>query len=245
LVEAETYFLRVGGWEGATGIGTISILPSGEGEFGGCCVLGDCVGEMSEIDCQALSGAWSTDEFCVNIECEQPYCPNAIVSQSPYANSDAWQARISADDPTNGEFFESAANVQVAAMSSFTVWGIEAANLGGWQACSNLTTFKITTFADDGAGLPGSILDQVLSLTPTRTATGEIFGGDYELIQYEFLISTAAFDHISVQSNSEGLDCWFLWMCSPNGDGTSSSNYGNGWFQLDPDDIDDLSICIQ
>ena len=245
LISGETYFLRVGGWKAAVGIGTISILPTGVDAFGGCCVLGDCVGEMSESDCQSLSGAWTTDTFCVNIVCQEPLCPNATVSQSPYANSDAWQARSSADDPTNDYFYESAANVQVSAMSSFTIWGIEAANLGGWQSCNNLNTFKITTFADDGAGLPGSILDQVLSFTPTRTPTGEIFGGEYELIQYEFEISTAAFDHISVQSNSDGLDCWFLWMCSPNGDGTSSTNDGSGWFQLDPDDIDDLSICIQ
>ena len=245
LVAGETYFLRVGGWKAAVGTGTISILPAGDDAFGGCCVLGDCVGEMSESDCQALSGAWTTDVFCVDIVCQAPLCPNATVSQSPFTSSDNWRARTSADDPSNGYYYESAANVQVSSMNSFTVWGLEAANLGGWQSCSNLDTFTITTFADDGAGLPGSILDQELSITPVRTPTGEIFGGAYELIQYDFVLSTGAFDHIAVQSNSDGLDCWFLWMCSPNGDGTSSTNDGTGWFQLPSDQIDDLSICIE
>jgi len=246
LVEGEMYFLRVGGWKGETGIGTISILPSGDDAYGGCCVLGDCVGEMSETDCQALSGAWTTDEFCANIVCEQPLCPNAVVSQSPFPSSDpTWRVRTSADDPANGYFFESAANVQVTSMSSFTIWGIEAINVSSWETCNNLDTFTVTIFEDDGAGLPGIIVGEQLSLIPIRIPTGELFGGVYELIQYEFTYATGAFDHISVQSNSDGLDCWFLWMCSPNGDGTSSTNYGDGWFQLDPEDINDLSICIE
>jgi len=246
LLAGETYFLRVGGWKGATGIGTISILPAGDDAFGGCCVLGDCVGEMTETDCQALFGAWVSDAFCVDVVCEQSACPNAMVSQSPFSSSDsAWRIRTSADDPTNGFYYESAANVQVDAMATFTVWGIEAINLGSWQTCNNLSTFKVTTFEDDGTGLPGAILDEDLSLTPVRIPTGELFGGVYELIQYDFAFPSAAFDHISVQSNSDGLDCWFLWMCSPNGDGMSSTNYGDGWFQLDPEDIDDLSICIE
>jgi hypothetical protein len=245
VISGETYYLRVGGWKAATGTGTISILPAGVDTLGGCCVLGECVGEMSETDCQALMGSWITDTFCVDIVCEEPLCPDATVSQSPFTSGDPlWRVRTSADDPTNGYYFESAANVQVDAMNSFTVWGFEAINVGGWQTCNNLSSFKVTTFEDDGTGLPGAVVDQQATITPVRTPTGELFAGVYELIQYDFNFPTTAFDHISVQSNSDGLDCWFLWMCSPNGDGTSSTNYGDGWFQLDPGQIDDLSICI-
>lgn len=246
LVSGQTYYLRVGGWIGASGMGTITIAPTGNIAIGGCCVLGNCVGEMSESDCQALSGGWVMDEYCGDITCEEPDCLNASVSQSPFASDNPnWRVRTSADDPANGYYFDSAANVQVDGMSNFTVWGFEAVNLGGWNPCSGLNTFRVTTFVDDGAGLPGAVLDEQLTLTPVRSATGEIYGGAYELFKYEFVFATAAFDHISVQSNSNGLNCWFLWMCSPDGDGMSSTNYGDGWFQLDPSQIDDLSICIE
>jgi hypothetical protein len=205
---------------------------------------------LSEEDCQTNAGQWYVEIYCSTVVCEQPECSNAIVSQSPFGSNDPnWRARTSADDPTNGYYYESAANVQVNSMSAFTVWGLEAENINSvWQPCGGLDTFRVTTFADDGNGLPGTILDESTSLSPIRTETGEIFtlnGQSYELFKYEFAFVTADYDHISVQSNSAGLDCWFLWMCSPNGDGMSSTNYGDEWFQLDPEYIDDLSICIE
>ena len=250
LLEGVTYYLRVGGWKGATGTGTITVAPVGAGALGACCLLGDCIGDLSEADCQTNAGQWHEEIYCSTVVCEQPECSNAIVSQSPFASSDPnWRARTSADDPTNGYYYESAANVQVNSMSAFTVWGLEAENINNtWQPCGGLDTFRVTTYADDGSGLPGSVLDESTSLAPIRTETGEIFtlnGESYELFKYEFAFVTADYDHISVQSNSAGLDCWFLWMCSPNGDGMSSTNYGDGWFQLDPAYIDDLSICIE
>jgi hypothetical protein len=211
-------------------------------------VLGNCVGEMSQSECQALSGAWVIDEFCADITCEEPDCLNASVSQSPVSNDvKDFRAIISADDPATGYYKEAAANVQVDGMINFTVWGLEAVFLGGWNPCSGLDSFRVTTFVDDGSGLPGAVLDEQLALVPVRTPTGEFYAGVYELFKYDFVFPTGAFDHISVQSNSNGLNCWFLWMCSPNGDGMSSTNYGNGWFELDPDDSNllDLSICIE
>jgi hypothetical protein len=96
------------------------------------------------------------------------------------------------------------------------------------------------TYTDDGTGLPGAIVAQDVAITPIRTGTGTLYNGVYELFSYEFSFVSSAFDHISVQSNSDGLDCWFLWMNSSMGEGISTVDSGTGWSISN----EDLSICI-
>jgi len=249
LLEGVTYYLRVGGWKGATGTGTITVTPVGAGALGACCLLGDCIGDLTEEDCQTNAGQWYAEIYCSTVVCEQPECSNAIVSQSPYTYDDPqWKARSSADDPTNEYYYLHAANVQVDSMIHFTVWGLEAFYLDNtWEPCDGVDTFIVTTYVDDGSGLPGDILNQQRSITPVRTGTGEFFLNKYELFSYEFEFKTSGFDHISVQSNSDGLDCYYLWMGSPAGDGVSSTfeDEDSGWYVPNPSVIADLSICIE
>jgi hypothetical protein len=48
-------------------------------------------------------------------------------------------------------------------------------------------------------------------------------------------------DWISLQSASGGLDCWFLWMSSGAGDGSSAIDSGTGFAA----EAFDLNICIE
>lgn len=242
LIAGETYFLRVGGWEGAAGIGTVTVSPVGSGAIGACCVNGICSDVITETACQDLLGQWTLDAFCSTVVCEQPVCPTAVVSQNPNDNTPgSWNAVTSADDITTGVFYNRASNAGAASLSSFTVWGIEAFNPANqWTTCSGVDTFRVVTYTDDGTGLPGAIVAQDVAITPIRTGTGTFYNGVYELFSYEFSFVSSAFDHISVQSNSDGLDCWFLWMNSSMGDGICTVDSGTGWSISN----EDLSICI-
>jgi hypothetical protein len=66
-------YIRIAGWQCATGAGTCTITFTGAGATGACCVAGSCVGELPMGDCDALGGLWLNGELCADVTCPQPY----------------------------------------------------------------------------------------------------------------------------------------------------------------------------
>ncbi|MCH2162798.1 MAG: hypothetical protein MK085_13110, partial [Phycisphaerales bacterium] len=70
------YLVRLGGWNAATGPGTLTLSFTGAGAVGACCVSdGSCAGDdLTYDDCvNTLGGLWAEGELCADVTCPQPY----------------------------------------------------------------------------------------------------------------------------------------------------------------------------
>jgi len=73
VTEGTTYYIRLGGWQGATGAGTLNISLIGGDAVGACCMTdGSCMDYIS-ADCLAAGGAWDSTIMCADASCPQPY----------------------------------------------------------------------------------------------------------------------------------------------------------------------------
>ncbi len=115
-------------------------------------------------------------------------------------------------------------------ISSMQFWGIDARYDGGWTECDEYPIQFLVEFYEDAGGVPGALLESYFDLLPYRTATGIIYGGVYELIEWDIVFLPHVNLNegwISIQSTSEyGDGCAFLWGNSFDGDGFA--------FQEDP-----------
>jgi len=234
------YYIRIGGWQGTTGPGTLTITLDGENDVAACCVLGVCYNEQTEVQCDDLGGDWMYGETCKTFDCESIPCYSSIFTQVVHGPDEGWFAGNSSyDGPTSQ--FNRAEYVNLPAMNSLSVWGLQAYfNGSSWSSCDEDALFTVRTY-EDLSGLPGPRVDEALFIPATKTATGTLYAGIYELKQFDLDFSAMNVEHISVQSESENLDCWFLWISSATGDGVSTLNSGNGWVYENTD----LSICIE
>ena len=73
ITDGGTYYIRIGGWNGAAGPGNMTIDIVGGNTEGACCVAGGCVGENTFGDCEALGGLWNNGMTCADVSCPQPY----------------------------------------------------------------------------------------------------------------------------------------------------------------------------
>jgi hypothetical protein len=73
ITDGSTYYIRIGGWQGATGAGNMDINIVGGDTQGACCVAGSCVGENTFGECEALGGLWFNGGTCADTECPMPY----------------------------------------------------------------------------------------------------------------------------------------------------------------------------
>ncbi len=71
----DTVYMRIGGWQASTGPGTMTVSFVGSDATGACCVAGDCVGENTIGECDALGGLWNNGLACADVSCPQPYTP--------------------------------------------------------------------------------------------------------------------------------------------------------------------------
>jgi hypothetical protein len=69
----EQVLIRMGGWNGATGPGTLTLSFTGGSETAACCVDGSCAGETTFTDCNNLGGLWAQGETCATVSCPQPF----------------------------------------------------------------------------------------------------------------------------------------------------------------------------
>ena len=238
-----TYLIRIGGWQGQTGLGTMSVNLTTPQDVGACCFGEDCVDLVTQKDCLSGNGVWHAFDECSNVTCyNMGDCQDAVIVQNPTSPAENWFAATSASDSDNGINYMRAEYVNASSVSSVKVWGLQLRfddTESEWYSCDEGLTFNIRVF-EDSKGLPGELIQEALSISATKISTGLLYGGLYELHQWEIPFSSDNVPHLSVQSASEQLDCWFLWMNSQEGDGYSSNYSTSGWL---PDQID-LSICI-
>jgi hypothetical protein len=237
-----TYYIRLGGWQGATGSCILTISVDDPNETAACCDMGSCLGDMTAADCGAAGGTWVQGESCATYACPQPACPGAQISQNVHGVDDAWSAGTSTYDPTNGATYNRAETVNLASMSDLSVWGLQLFYSGGWGACAGGEDYGFNVRAyDDGGGMPGAMSAEALDVTAVKTSTGDLYAGAYEGFRFDMDFAASNVGWIAVQSASDGVGCWFLWMSSGVGDGDSALDDGTGWVMGYGYD---LSLCI-
>jgi hypothetical protein len=90
--------------------------------------------------------------------------------------------------------------------------------------------------------MPGAVSSEALDAPAVKTATGMLYAGLYEGFRFDMDYVATNVDWIGLQSASDGLNCWFLWMSSGIGDGSSAlSTSGGAW---DMTYAYDLALCI-
>ncbi len=240
----QVYFVRIGGWQGGTGIGNLHINVVTPYDVGACCISDLCQDKMLQGDCIAQFGTWYLDAPCADVICTTIGCENPLFLQLPSEDSDEWFAGTSSSDSTIDIYYEVAEYVNIASSNSVKVWGFQLAFdpiLFEWNECDLDYLFNIRTYIDE-QGVPGPLVIESLYVPAVKIQTGQLYAGEYELMQWNIPFVATNIEHISIQSNSEGIDCWFLWMNSQEGDGLSSRNQqGSGWIA----DENDFSICIE
>jgi len=235
------YYVRLGGWQGGTGPGTLTISIDDPTVTAACCDFGQCIGDMTVADCGAAGGTWVEGESCATYACPQPACPGAQVSQNVHGVDDGWSAGTSSDDPTNSAVYNRAELVNLASMADLSVWGLQLFNDGtAWSACGTDYGFNVRAY-DDAGGMPGALSYEALDVTAVKTATGDLYAGLYEGYRFDMDFAASNVGWIGVQSASDGLSCWFLWMSSGIGDGDSALDDGTGWVMGYGFD---LALCI-
>jgi hypothetical protein len=237
-----TYYIRLGGWQGAVGSGTLTISVDDPNETAACCDAGQCLGDMTNAACGTAGGTWVQGESCATYACPQPACPGAQVSQNVHGVDDGWSAGTSTNDPTGGAVYNRAELVNLASMSDLSVWGLQLFFDGAaWGACTTDYGFNVRAY-DDAAGMPGAVSAEGLDVAAVKTATGMLYAGLYEGFRFDMDFAATNVGWIGLQSASDGLDCWFLWMSSGIGDGSSAtSTDGGAW---DMSYAYDLALCI-
>jgi len=78
VTAGETYYIRMGGWEAASGTGTVTITLIGGDVIGACCTDdGSCM-DSTFNQCQNAGGSWSSTDLCADIDCPASYCNSSI-----------------------------------------------------------------------------------------------------------------------------------------------------------------------
>ncbi len=236
-----TYYVRLGGYMAAIGSGTLTISVDDPNETAACCDMGACLGDMTAADCGTAGGTWMQGESCATYACPQPACPGGQVSQDVHGVNDGWSAGTSTIDGATD--YMRADLVNVASMGDFSVWGLKLFYNGGWGACAAGADygFNVRTY-DDAGGSPGAMSSEALDVAAVEYATGDLYAGIYEGFRFDMTHSASNVGWLGVQSASDGVGCWFLWMSSGVGDGFSAlSESGGAW---DVSYAFDLALCI-
>ncbi len=251
VIAGNLYYIRIGGALGETGEGILTITY----DFGACCIINNGIAMCIDTDtqnCLNHNGTFTYGVDCVDYICEQPECADAIFSQNPHDYYEDWLAGTSSID-TSGKIpfdYERAEFIGLdAPMSSLSVWGFsltytEVNDQNTWVPCEPEYLFTVRNYMEsDEFNLPSGSPYKAANVEATVTSTGELYAGVFELKQWTMDFAVESVGHISVQSQSTGTDCWFLWMSSASGDGRSSFFDGTDWVISDTDL--DLSICIK
>ena len=219
----ETYWCRIGGWQGATGPGTLTVTCLSSEAVGACCLPDEsCWDGQTSPDCVAVGGTWFVDELCADVNCPNNVACDTGNGETPTAIDGAWNAGTS----DTGSGYMRAAGCSAPTVDSVTVYGLSLVYSGGWGACSDPDMMDMTLKVMDANYSelqPGAAGNYV--------ATNLIYAGVYQLHGWTFDVgydgSSGSVERLQVNSNSPGSgDCWFLWMSADSG--TSYINDGSG-----------------
>jgi len=238
-------WIRIGGYEGAGGAGTLTLTAGGNLEPGACCVSGSCIGELLEVHCLMKGGHWVGPWPCADILCGGPTGPcTSGIGEDPVHPDLDWVAGTS--DTTSGIARAQAIDAQT--LSTVRVYGLAMQFNGGWISCNSPDlTFDVRTWMNDGDGRPGTPLVNLLDLDPGDPVASTVYPtplGWVTLLAWDLAINAGNGPHqwLSVQSNSSDTNpCLFLWMSSTEeGGGTSLVDQGDGWMV----EVFGLNYCI-
>jgi len=73
VTEGTVYIVRMGGWNGDSGAGTITVTFTGANAMAACCIAGAC-SDLTAVDCDAAGGVWLNGSTCADAACYQG-CP--------------------------------------------------------------------------------------------------------------------------------------------------------------------------
>ena len=227
-------WIRIGGYEGAGGPGTLTLTAGGNLEPGACCVDGACIGELLEVHCVMNGGHWVGPWPCADILCGGPTGPCGTgLGEDPVHPDLDWIAGTS--DSTAG--ISRAQSIDATTISTLRVHGLAMQFNDGWSSCNAPElTFRIRTWMDDGKGRPGTLLVDLAGLEPGGPVAATVYPtplGFVTLLAWDLTVNSSPGAHqwLSVQSTSSDANpCLFLWMSSTEeGGGTSLVDQGDGW----------------
>lgn len=234
VAAGETLYVRVGGWQGATGSGTLTITCIGEDATGACCLPdadGTCVEDSSVADCEAANGSFNVDAACADVTCATfIVCDGVGVGPTP--ESGAWTAGTS----DTGAGFLRAALVSGTSAASIDVWGLSLIYAGGFSACTDASEPTVVVAVHDAA------YNTLGSAIGSYSDEGISYADIYPLSRWTAAVNyTGAFAAVSAQGQSaaEG-DCWFLWMSAEQGASVADAGDGAGFV----DETFGLAVCI-
>jgi hypothetical protein len=101
-VAGETYYIRIGGWQGATGAGNLNIIPPLTGA-GACCFTDESCLELEASDCDAFGGVFQgVDSTCEAETCGAPAGDECSSASAAFEGANAFDttfATSSTPDP--------------------------------------------------------------------------------------------------------------------------------------------------
>jgi len=220
VASGDVLYIRIGGWQGATGPGNCTITFTGAGATGACCVAGDCIGDdLTAGDCADFGGMWYVGSMCADVDCPQDVSCNTGNGESPTGIDGAWTAGTS----DTGSGYLRAADVSANSVSEATVYGLALIYSGGWGDCATPDAMNVAMDVMDAG------YNTLASAGGAYGTTNLVYAGVYTLYSWTAAPGYAgAAGALSTYSGSAGEgECWFLWMSSDAG--TSAINDGTGW----------------
>jgi len=131
------------------------------------------------------------------------------------------------------------------AIGEITFQGLDLEWAAGWYECDeDPMDFYIKFYPDVGAYPDTANPVCGYTVTPTRTATGILYGGFYELIEYSIVLPQPCSQTegwLSIQGVGNGQTCVFLWGASTDGDGLAYQRYPDGSMTQH---LVDLTFCM-
>jgi hypothetical protein len=216
----DTYYIRIGGWQGATGPGTLTLTCVGANAEGACCLADEsCLDGQTAGDCDALGGSWYVDQACADVTCPTNVACTTGNGADPTAIDGAWTAGTS----DAGAGYSRAALVSAPSVADATVYGLSLVYNAGWTACTTPDTMPVNIDLLDSA------YASVSSASASYASTNLVYAGIYALHGWTASNAyTGSFDYLQAQSQSGGAgECWLLWMSADGG--TSYIDDGTGW----------------
>ena len=217
----DTYYIRIGGWNGASGAGTLTVTCLGAGATGACCLADEsCLDDYTSEECDSAGGSWYAEAACADTTCPQVLNCETGNGANPTTIDGAWTAGTS----DTGSGYLRAAQVSATGVQSATVYGLALVYSGGWSACADPAseaTIAIGTHLAD--------FSETSSATGTYEATTIVYAGVYPLHGWTASNNYAGtVEALSAASTSAGQgECWFLWMSAD--EGVSYINDGTAW----------------
>ncbi|MCH2134363.1 MAG: hypothetical protein MK116_11490 [Phycisphaerales bacterium] len=238
VTSGNSYYIRIGGWNGATGPGNLTLTCLDSGATGACCVGGACVADDYTADqCATSGGTWYAGEACADVDCPDDVACTTGNGANTVLPDGAWIAGTA----DSGAGYFRAAWVSAPAVSSMSVTGLSLIYNAGWSACSDASTLPMGyNLMDGGYGsLNGG---SGANYAPTNLS----YAGVYPLSIWDFAcnydgsLGSVVYAGANSESNGTG-ECWFLWMSSTaDGEGQSSLDDGTGWVE----ETFGLNYCI-